>query len=185
MTGCPEPEVGWVAMAGLIGELAAGACTVATAESLTGGRLVATFTSVPGSSAVVRGSVVAYAADVKATVLGVDPVVLAEQGAVCSAVAEQMATGVRDLLRATYGVSTTGEAGPDSASGKPVGTVFVAVSGPQGTVSRRIGAAGSREQIQQAAVDGALGLLAEVRAVTAGRETLGSADGAVLGNICD
>ena len=160
-------------MADLIADLAADGATVATAESITGGRLVASLTSVPGSSAVVRGSVVAYATEVKISMLGVDPVLLAERGAVCAEVAEQMADGVRDRLRATYGVSTTGEAGPDSASGTPVGTVFIAVVGPQGTVTRRIDGAGAREQIQRGAVEGALCLLADVRAAGAGTQGTG------------
>lgn len=147
----------------MIADLTAEGATVATAESLTGGRLVAELTSVPGASAVVRGSVVAYCDDVKIAMLGVDPVVLAEKGAVCADIAEQMATGVRDRLGATYGVSTTGEAGPDSASGQPVGTAFVAVVGPLGTTTRRIDAAGSREHIQQEAVAAAVSILAGVR----------------------
>jgi nicotinamide-nucleotide amidase len=122
---------------------------------------VASLTSIPGSSAVVRGAVVAYATDVKSSVLGVDPVLLAELGPVCAEVAEQMALGVRDLLGSTYGVSTTGEAGPDSASGRPVGTVHLAVVGPQGTSSRELAMAGGRAEIQEGAVAGALRMLAE------------------------
>jgi PncC family amidohydrolase len=167
------PHVSGTGVADLIAALAADAATVATAESISGGRLVASLTSVPGSSAVVRGSVVAYATDVKTSMLGVDPVLLAEQGAVCAEVAEQMAAGVRDRLSATYGVSTTGEAGPDSASGTPVGTVFIAVAGPQGTVARRIDGTGTREQIQRGAVEGALRLLADVRAGGAGTQGTG------------
>ncbi|HSO03843.1 MAG TPA: CinA family protein, partial [Candidatus Limnocylindrales bacterium] len=68
-----------------------------------------------------------------------------------------------DRLGATYGVSTTGEAGPDSASGQPVGTVFVAVAGPRGTESRQWVLVGSRTEIQQGAVTGALLMLAEAR----------------------
>jgi PncC family amidohydrolase len=158
------PELGGTGVADLIADLVAEGSTVATAESITGGRLVAALTSVPGSSAVVRGSVVAYATDVKTSMLGVDPVLLAEQGAVCAQVAGQMADGVRERMRAAYGVATTGEAGPESASGTPVGTVFIAVAGPQGTTTRRIDRAGTREQIQMGAVDDALRLLAQVRA---------------------
>lgn len=147
-------------MTGLIADRA----TVATAESITGGRLVAALTSVPGSSAVVRGAVVAYATDIKSSILGVDQATLDEQGPVSAAVAEQMAEAVRDRMTATYGVATTGEAGPDSASGRPVGTMFVAVAAPGGTSSHRLQASGTRDQVQRAAVVGALALLAEVRA---------------------
>ncbi len=72
--------------------------------------------------------------------------------------------GARERLRATYGLSTTGEAGPTSASGSPVGTIFIAVAGPRGTVSRRLDIPGSREMIQSTAVEGALLMLAQVRA---------------------
>ena len=157
--------------ADLIADLIADRSTVATAESITGGRLVAALTSVAGSSAVVRGSVVAYADEVKTSMLGVDPRILAEEGAVSSAVAEQMANGARDRLGATYGVATTGEAGPSSGSGRPVGTVFVAVAAPTAVWCRRLDASGDRAQIQQAAVEGALRMLAEVRA--AGARTAG------------
>jgi nicotinamide-nucleotide amidase len=159
--GSREAEV---EVATLVGALAAEGATIATAESITGGRVVAVLTSVPGSSAVVRGGVVAYASDVKVSLLYVDPVVLAEQGAVCAEVAAQMAGGVRERLGATYGVATTGEAGPDSASGQPVGTVFVAVAGPHGITARRLDVDGTREEVQHAAVRAALGILASVRA---------------------
>lgn len=146
----------------LIGRLASGGATVACAESVTGGRLVAALTSVPGSSAVLRGAVVAYATDLKVSILGVDPAVLASQGPVCAEVAEQMADGVRLRLGSSYGVATTGEAGPDSASGRPVGTVHVAAAGPRGTRTRLVELSGDREQIRGAAVVAALQLLAEV-----------------------
>jgi len=157
---------GRAAVAGLVAALAAGGVTVATAESVTGGRLVAALTAVPGSSAVVRGAVVAYATDVKSSALGVDPALLAEHGPVCASVAEQMARGVQGLLGATYGVATTGESGPAPASGSPVGIVFVSVAGTRGAVTREMHLGGSREEIQSAAVVGALELLAEVLADT-------------------
>jgi nicotinamide-nucleotide amidase len=168
----------------LIGELAARGTTVAVAESLTGGRLVAALTSVPGSSAVVRGAVVAYSSDIKVQLLGVDPHVLAAQGPVCVEVSAQMAQGVRSRLGATYAMSTTGEAGPESASGQPVGTVHVAVSGPSGTTTSQLDLLpGGREDIQSAAVEGALRLLAGILAL----EKVGSQLGpdAQVGNIED
>lgn len=151
-------------MSDLISGLIADGATIGTAESITGGRLVAALTSVAGSSAVVRGGVVAYATDVKSSMLGVDPTVLGGDGPVSAAVAAQMAQGIRERLDATYGVATTGEAGPESASGRPVGTAFVAVAGPWGTTTRQLGITGTREQVQQGAVAGALKMLAEVRA---------------------
>jgi nicotinamide-nucleotide amidase len=107
--------------------------TVAVAESLTGGQLAAAITAVPGASAVFRGSVTAYATDLKASVLGVDVALLDEVGAVHAEVARQMAEGVRLLCGADLGVATTGVAGPEPQDGRPVGTVFVAIAG-QGSV---------------------------------------------------
>ena len=86
--------------------------TVAVAESLTGGLVAAALTDVPGSSAVFRGGVVAYATELKADLLGVDAVMLRRHGAVYPPVAAAMAQGVRARLGATYGVATTGVAVP-------------------------------------------------------------------------
>ena len=106
--------------------------TLAVAESLTGGLVAAEVTDVPGASKVFRGSVTAYATELKHELLGVDAGLLAEHGAVDPQVAAQMAAGVRKALGADWGVATTGVAGPDPQDGKPVGTVFVAVDGPFG-----------------------------------------------------
>jgi nicotinamide-nucleotide amidase len=133
--------------------------TIATAESLTGGLVAAALTSVPGSSAAVRGGIVSYATDVKADLLGVPPDLLERHGAVHGAVAEAMAQGTRERLGATTGVATTGVAGPDPAEGKPVGMVFVAVAGPGGLASRQLALAGDREEIRAATVASVLGLL--------------------------
>lgn len=104
--------------------------TIAVAESLTGGLVAAALTAVPGASQVFRGSVTAYATDLKHRVLGVDAGLLAARGAVDAQVAGQMAAGVRGVLGADWGVATTGVAGPEPQDGQPVGTVFVAVAGP-------------------------------------------------------
>ncbi|MBM7170781.1 CinA family protein [Streptomyces sp. G44] len=110
--------------------LAARGETLAVAESLTGGLVAAELTAAPGASMVFRGSVTAYATDVKRDVLGVEGTLLDERGAVDPEVARQMAIGVRKALGADWGIATTGVAGPTSQDGKPVGTVFVAVAGP-------------------------------------------------------
>ncbi|WP_434600570.1 CinA family protein [Streptomyces sp. A5-4] len=107
--------------------------TLAVAESLTGGLVAADLTAVPGASRVFRGSVTAYATEVKRDVLGVDGALLAQRGAVDPEVARQMAVGVRRVLGADWGIATTGVAGPDAQDGQAVGTVFVAVEGPDGT----------------------------------------------------
>ncbi|MER6037539.1 CinA family protein [Streptomyces sp. NPDC001835] len=104
--------------------------SLAVAESLTGGLVAAEITAVPGASNVFRGSVTAYATEVKRRLLGVDATLLAERGAVDPQVAAEMAAGVRRALGADWGLATTGVAGPDPQDGQPVGTVFVAVDGP-------------------------------------------------------
>ncbi|MFE1248914.1 CinA family protein [Streptomyces sp. NPDC058735] len=104
--------------------------TLAVAESLTGGLVAAEVTSVPGASKVFRGSVTAYATDLKHELLGVDATLLAARGAVDAQVAAQMAAGVRKALGTDWGIATTGVAGPEQQDGRPVGTVFVAVHGP-------------------------------------------------------
>ncbi|MER5536409.1 CinA family protein [Streptomyces mirabilis] len=104
--------------------------TLAVAESLTGGLVAAEITATPGASQAFRGSVTAYATELKHELLGVDATLLAERGAVDPQVAAQMAAGVRKALGADWGIATTGVAGPEPQDGQPVGTVFVAVDGP-------------------------------------------------------
>jgi nicotinamide-nucleotide amidase len=133
--------------------------TVAVAESLTGGLVAAALTDVPGSSAAFRGGVVAYATELKTALLGVDSRMLARHGAVYPPVAGAMAEGVRTRLGATYGVATTGVAGPEPADGHPVGTAHIAVSAADETVVRTIGVKGDRHEIRRLTVEHALGLL--------------------------
>ena len=104
--------------------------TLAVAESLTGGLVAAEITAAPGASKAFRGSVTAYATELKHEILGVDDTLLAQRGAVDPQVAAQMAAGVRKALGADWGIATTGVAGPEPQDGKPVGTVYVAVDGP-------------------------------------------------------
>lgn len=101
--------------------------TVAVAESLTGGLVIAALVGVPGASKVVRGGVVAYMSDLKSSLLGVDRELLARVGAVDADVAVAMARGVAVRLGADYGLATTGVAGPDPLDGRPVGRVFTAL----------------------------------------------------------
>jgi len=145
----------------LVARLTAMRQTVAVAESLTGGLVSGALTAVAGASVVVRGGVLAYATDLKAQVLGVDEQLLAEVGAVDAEVAEQMARGVRALMGATYGLATTGVAGPDQVDGKPVGTVYVAVAGPGSSRVRALSLAGDRGEVRARSVLAVLALLAE------------------------
>lgn len=141
--------------------LAAGQ-TVATAESLTGGLLGAVLTARAGSSRTYRGGVVAYALDLKVTLLGVPAADLERNGPVHPRTATDMAVGVRDRLEATYGLSTTGVAGPEPHGDQPVGTVDLACAGPGETVVRRRHLSGDRDAIRRAAVVAALELLRDV-----------------------
>ncbi len=143
----------------LIADLRRRGLTIATAESLTGGLLCGALTDVPGASVVVRGAVVAYGTDVKASMLGVRADLLAREGAVHPEVARQMAMGVCCVLDADVGVATTGVAGPDPQDGQPVGTVFVGVCVRDRLTVRRLAFSGSRAAIRTATVGAALELV--------------------------
>jgi nicotinamide-nucleotide amidase len=147
--------------ADLVARLTAVGATVAIAESLTGGLVAAALTDIPGASVVVRGGVVAYSTDLKAQVLGVDEALLTQAGAVDADVAEQMASGVRSLMGATYGLATTGVAGPDQVEGKSVGTVYVAVAGPGSSRVRALSLSGDRGEVRTRSVLAVLALLTE------------------------
>jgi nicotinamide-nucleotide amidase len=157
--------------ADLVARLTAAGQTVAVAESLTGGLVSAALTDVAGASVAVRGGVLAYATDLKAAVLGVDRLLLARAGAVDADVAEEMADGVRSLMGATYGLATTGVAGPDPADGKAVGTVYVAVAGPGSSRVKALRLSGDRACIRAHSVSAVLALLAEELDARAGEET--------------
>jgi nicotinamide-nucleotide amidase len=133
--------------------------TLATAESLTGGMLCATLVDVPGASDVLRGGVVAYLPETKRDVLGVDADLIERVGTVHADVAAAMAEGAVRVLGSTWGVATTGVAGPEPSEGKPVGTVHVAVAGPGGVQTRDLELYGDRAMIREQAVDAALSLL--------------------------
>lgn len=132
--------------------------TVATAESCTGGWISKLLTDVPGSSSSVMGGVVAYANEVKVSLLGVELEALEAQGAVSEVVARQMAEGVRARLSTTWGLSSTGVAGPGGGTeDKPVGTVWLALAGPSGTEAWRLPwPARTRETIRLATAKSAL-----------------------------
>ena len=134
--------------------------TLATAESCTGGMVATRLTSVPGSSDVFLGGVVAYANEVKEAELGVDPALLERHGAVSPEVAAAMASGARERLGADVAVSVTGIAGPGGGTEeKPVGLVYVHASGPGGERSAELNVPGEREQIRRRATAAALHLV--------------------------
>lgn len=136
--------------------------TIATGESLTAGMVAAALASVPGASAVLRGGVVSYHRDVKASLLGVDPELLQRVGAVDPDVASQMAQGARNACGADIGVATTGVAGPEPHDGKDVGTVVVAVVAVFASLVREYRFEGTRAQIRDASCEAAVNLLTEV-----------------------
>ncbi|KAK3365729.1 hypothetical protein B0T24DRAFT_597497 [Lasiosphaeria ovina] len=139
--------------------------TVGVGESLTAGGVMAALTSVPGASAAFRGGVVSYATPLKRLLLGVDAALIAREGVVHGDVAVQMAEGARrstsfDGVATTWGLGTTGVAGPDPQDGKPPGTVFIGIA-HQGA-SQAWGPfsfPGSRERVREATVMEALARL--------------------------
>ena len=133
--------------------------TLSVAESLTGGRLAAAVTAVPGASAVFLGGVVTYATDLKVSLLGVPASLVREHGVVSAECARAMASGVRGLSGSTYALSTTGVAGPDSQEGRPVGTVFVGLAGPTGVASEALALSGDRLEIAEETVRRAVAAL--------------------------
>lgn len=157
----------------VVGRLIDADCTVATAESLTGGRLAARLTDGTGASSAFLGGVVTYATEVKISLLGVPEALIDDHGVISEECARSMAERVRDLLGATYGVSTTGVAGPDTQEGEEVGTVFVGVAGPDRTDVVPLALDGERDEIQAQTVTAAMSALTAmvdaVEAAAAGR----------------
>ena len=134
--------------------------TLATAESCTAGLVAARLTDVAGSSDVVVGGVVAYSNPVKTALLDVDPGLLSAHGAVSAEVAAAMAAGGRRRLGSDLAVAVTGIAGPaGGTTDKPVGLVFLHVSGPNCELSRRLEATGGRAEVRSRAATAALHLL--------------------------
>lgn len=143
--------------------LMAGGKTVSTAESCTGGNIAHVFTSLPGSSAFFKGSVVAYANEVKESVLQVNPADIEVFGAVSRQVVEQMAVGARKLLKTDVAIATSGIAGPTGGSDeKPVGTTWIAVCSDDQVLSREFRFGKLRDQNILRATQAALHLLKEI-----------------------
>lgn len=134
--------------------------TMATAESCTGGNIAHVLTAVAGASDVVRGGIVAYANGVKSAVLGVDAAVIESCGAVSEPVVRAMAEGARRVCGADYAVATSGIAGPGGGTpAKPVGTVWIAASGPAVTEAKVFNVPGDRAAVIEGATARALNML--------------------------
>ncbi|BCJ34897.1 competence protein [Actinocatenispora thailandica] len=143
----------------VVAELARRGETLATAESLTAGQLAGTVADVPGASAVLRGGLIVYAVDLKASLAGVSERLLAEHGPVHPEVARQLAAGARERCGATWGLATTGVAGPEPHGGQPAGTVYVGLAGPGVLRAERLTLPGDRAAVRAGTVAAALELL--------------------------
>lgn len=134
--------------------------TLATAESFTGGQIAADLTAVPGASAYFKGSVVSYATEVKTGVLQVPKTLVRDHSVVSAQVARAMAENVRTLLKADFGLATTGNAGPAKGdSDAPIGLVFIGIAGPDGSFAREFTMGNHRERIVKKSVHKALEML--------------------------
>ncbi|MCZ2813664.1 nicotinamide-nucleotide amidohydrolase family protein [Modestobacter sp. VKM Ac-2979] len=139
--------------------------TVAAAESLTAGLFCATLAAVPGASATLRGGAVVYATDLKTTLAGVAPELLAASGPVSEPTAAALAEGIRSRCAATWGVGITGVAGPDPVDQHGPGRVYLGLSDGLVTVVHELDLPGDRAAVRAGAVQEAmarlLGRLAE------------------------
>ena len=130
--------------------------SVATAESLTAGLVSAAIADIPGASNCLSGGVTTYQTHTKASVLGVDEGLLQTSGPVDPDVALQMAAGAARLFGSTYGVATTGVAGPGPAEGHAAGTVYVAVWSPARSNAVLYHFEGDRASVRAQAAEAAL-----------------------------
>jgi nicotinamide-nucleotide amidase len=159
----PEHVFGYddISLEESLGELLRnGGLSLASAESCTGGNIARMITSIPGSSTYYSGSVIAYENRIKTGILGVDPLVIEEKGAVSREVVEQMAKGVREALGCDTSISTSGIAGPDGGTDeKPVGTTWICVQNGDESYAKIYRFGGTRERIIDQASNTALQLL--------------------------
>jgi nicotinamide-nucleotide amidase len=135
--------------------------TIATAESCTGGLLAARLTDRAGSSAYVKGAIVAYSDEVKVSQAGVDLRLIEAHGAVSAEVAQALAEGARERLHTDVGVGVTGIAGPGGGSeDKPVGLVWLTVAGPgEASMTRSVNLPGGRADVRDRATSVAMHMI--------------------------
>ena len=135
--------------------------TVAVAESITAGGLGHALTYTPGASEVFLGGIIAYSNDVKINFLGVDSALIEEYSVVSEEVANAMADGAREKFGTTWGIATTGIAGPGDFQGIPEGTVWVSIRGPINQ-SIQLQLDSGREAIRTGAISSAIGTFARI-----------------------
>ena len=146
--------------------------TLSIAESCTGGLVSDRITDVPGSSAYFRGGMVNYSNESKAEHLGVPLVEIRKYGAVSSRVAGKMAQGVRKAFGATFGLSTTGVAGPTGGTKRsPIGRVFIGIAHGRRTWVRKLDLKGSRREIKEKAAEKSLNCLYRILVNKGGLKT--------------
>ncbi|MEY4630611.1 MAG: hypothetical protein RIQ81_731 [Pseudomonadota bacterium] len=146
----------------IAGVLRGSGASLGTAESCTGGMVSTWITGLPGSSAFFAGGVCCYSNALKSSLLGVDPALIAKEGAVSREVVMAMAQGARRVLKVDWAVSVSGVAGPDGGTPeKPVGTVWCAVAGPSGVDARLLKLDGDRAAIREESAMQALKFLKE------------------------
>jgi len=146
--------------------------TLSIAESCTGGLVSDRITDVPGSSAYFMGGMVNYSNESKAKHLGVSLVEIRRHGAVSSKVAGKMAQGVRKAFGATFGLSTTGVAGPTGGTKRsPIGRVFIGIAHGRRTWVRKLDLKGSRREIKEKAAEKSLNCLYRILVNKGGLKT--------------
>lgn len=136
--------------------------TLSVAESCTGGAVASRFTAMPGASAYFKGGVVTYWNQTKSLLLNVSADTIARYGVVSEQVVRQMAEGARHAVDTHYAIATTGMAGPSGGTPEiPIGTVWIAVSSPERTVTRLIHIKGNRDRVIREAGSAVIELLEE------------------------
>jgi nicotinamide-nucleotide amidase len=135
--------------------------TVSTAESLTAGALSSAIVTIAGASDVFVGGITAYRDEIKISHLNVDPATLEEHTSVSEEVAVAMARGAIKSFGTTWGIGTTGVAGPNPLDGHPVGAVWVAIQGPI-CQSFELSLSGERESVRNAATASAIATFARI-----------------------
>jgi nicotinamide-nucleotide amidase len=148
----------------IVSELTKRGESIGVAESITGGHLSGALIDIAGASNIFAGGIVAYSNLLKISDLKVSPDLLDEFGAVSIEVAQAMALGAKDKFAATWGLSTTGVAGPGPHNGRPVGTVWIGIAGPGvlTAINPVISSELSRNQVRSESVAGALMAFARI-----------------------